>query len=224
MSKIYKYIIVISIVYLLSKIKNPSMTRNIYLKRLRDSEGRFGKSNNDPASSNRPPTTDIHTVRGVTWSTFQNNASALGYPATQEKFLSLDTDRELWDRIFYKRFFEPWGVNAKKLEQKKPLIFYNIIDMGFNSGTKGAEIQFAKLLRNKYGVVDSNITKSEIIDFYLKSSKNKDVLATDIIKMRESYYKKCSGWATYKNGWIARINKLTEVIQPTLKYRATTNV
>jgi lysozyme family protein len=220
MSTIYKIVIIIFLIIILRKDK--PMKRDLYVKRLRDSEGRFGRSDKDPASKNRPPTTDIHTVRGVTWSTFQNNASALGYEPTQERFLSLDTDYNLWSLIFEQRFIKPFGSKIEQLEKKNPFIAYNIIDLGFNSGTKRAEILFARLLRNKYSVVDSNITKPEIIDFYLKTRINKEKLAIDIIKMREAYYKSLSTYPTYKNGWIKRINKLTETFYPSLKYRATT--
>ena len=198
------------------------MSLEKYVKKLRLNEGRFGRSNNDPASANRPPTTDIHTVRGVTWSTFKNNASALGYEPTQERFLSLDTDYDLWYLIFEKRFLEPFGDKLNLLIKKNPLIAYNIIDLGFNSGTTRSEIKFAKLLRSKYGVVDSNITKKEIIDFYLKTNLPKSKLGVDAIKMREAYYKSLDGYSIYKNGWIKRLNSITEMYYPSLSYRATT--
>lgn len=197
------------------------MSRKKYIARLRKSEGKFGSSDTDPASKNRPPDSLIHTVAGVTWTTFQNNSKSLGYEATTENFLGLINNDILWHQIFEKRFVKIWGSQIEELEKKCPALAYQIIDLGFNSGSYAAERLLAKLQREKFGIKDSNITKQEIIQNFLKSSKSCNEKIMLVTIMREKYYKTLPTYWKYGKGWINRLNNINKDFAPTLIYKAT---
>lgn len=169
-------------------------------------EGGLSRSVLDTASSNPCPyqnpktgLTGYHTNKGVTWTTFQNSADSIGYDKNDYN-LFFEMPENIWGSIYKSKYWDPYY-----LDQMKSQIFANIIvSWAWGSGLAGAEKQLANFLRTKKGVVDSNITKPEILQHFNNLVNDEVNTANELYDWRERFFNSLNQ-PTFLKGWLNRL-------------------
>jgi hypothetical protein len=94
------------------------------------------------------------------------------------------------------------GIN--QLTKKNPFLAFQILEVGWMSGGGGAEKLFANQQRKQLGIVDSNITKSEIIQNYLNTNVSHNNLLISVYWHRDKFYREL-GQPKNLKGWKRRL-------------------
>lgn len=177
-----------------------------YIQRM---EGGLGRGLADNASSYPAPwtyqgKTGWHTNKGVTFRTFEANAKKLGYEVSPKNFFEMPDD--IWWKIFQNAFLAQW--NLSEIDHL-PRIQAVIVTWAWNSGNGGAERLLANFQREKMGIVDSNITKAEIIQNFKKkvAPANEIEWFDKLCARRKEDYSKMSDFGTYGRGWYNAVDK-----------------
>lgn len=186
--------------------------RDRFMKRLANFikkwEGSLSRDTKDTASNNPSPcihngVTGWHTNKGITWATFKQHAPRFGYKADCETFLNMPDD--LWFQILSKVY-----AGAFPLEKIKhlPSIQAVIITWAWGSGVAGAESRLANFQREVMGIVDSNITPSEIVDNFKKriTPVNEKEWFNKLCDRRLQDFQKMASWEAHGQGWTRRLN------------------
>lgn len=177
-----------------------------YIQRM---EGGLGRGLADNASSYPAPwtyqgKTGWHTNKGVTFRTFEANAKKLGYEVTPNNFFEMPD--VIWWKIFKNQFLNQWQLDEI---DHLPRIKAVIITWAWNSGNGGTERLLANFQREKMGIVDSNITKAEIIQNFKKkvTPANEIEWFDKLCERRKEDYSKMSDFVTYGRGWYNAVDK-----------------
>jgi len=151
----------------------------------------------------------IHTVKGITWCTYPGLKAQLGEPCFYQGFLNMG-DAE-WNRLYDLYVSNLRLVDLHKLIEINPLLAYQLVEMGWMGGGGSLEKWMASFQRDWLGVVDSNITKPEIVQNFLVSNKSQEDINVALYWRREKIYK------SFKNkegknpnllGWMHRLYDL----------------
>jgi len=190
------------------------MTKELFISKIvayiQRMEGGLGRGTADNASSYPAPwsykgLTGWHTNKGVTFRTFEANAKKLGYEVTPKNFFEMPDI--IWWKIFQSAFLNQWNLDEI---DHLPRIKAVIITWAWNSGNGGTERLLANFQREKMGVVDSNITKVEIIQNFKKkvTPANEIEWFDKLCARRKEDYSKMSDFGTYGRGWYNAVDKL----------------
>lgn len=171
-----------------------------------EKEGGLSRSTFDTASKNPCPCvypktglTGYHTNKGITWTTFQSSAASIGYDKN-DCALFFEMPQNIWAAIYKKKYWDPFY-----LDQMKSQVFANIIvSWAWGSGLAGAERQLANYLRQKKGVVDSDITKLEILNHFNSLIYDEKNTAAELYEWRESFFNSLNQ-PTFLKGWLNRL-------------------
>lgn len=171
-------------------------------------EGGASRDTKDTASSYPAPwsykgQTGWHTVKGVTYKTFEANAKKLGYAVTSENFFNMPDD--IWYKILKEVYVSGFPIDRIA---HLPRIQAVIITWAWGSGVGGAETRLARFQREVMGINDSNITKSEIVDNFKKhiNPLNEKEWFNKLCDRRAEDFKKMSSYAVHGTGWMNRLN------------------
>lgn len=170
-------------------------------------EGGLSRKTTDTASNNPSPyehngVKGWHTNMGVTWGTFESNASRLGYTVNKQNFIHMSD--KIWYTIMKGAYMEAYDLD--KISDL-PRIQAVIITWSWGSGTGGSETRLARFIRENWDIDDSNISKEEIIDIFSKkiSPLNEKIWFDKLNDQRQRDFKAMNQPANY-NGWINRLN------------------
>jgi len=196
------------IIYLLYRMNRP--TKQDFIDFVRQWEGGKSKALTDTASKNPAPGSGgVHTNKGITWTTYYNNGKGHGYKPSVPDFLKMSDKR--WLQIFDSCYWDP--MHGDKLMLRDPSLAFFVVQFAWGSGTGGAEIQLAKFQRQKMGVVDSNITKSEIANNFVLDPMPTAVRFKQLIDFKAAYFKSLAQPANLK-GWLNRLNDFNQKFRP----------
>lgn len=144
----------------------------------------------------------IHTVKGITWCTYKSLLESLGSVPDYDKFLNMSESE--WNGLANLYLTRLGFDGIVTLTKKNPFLAFNILEVGWMSGAAGAERLFANQQRRRLGIVDSNITKKEIIQNYLDATMDYNTLMISIYWSREKFYKSL-GQPENLKGWMRRL-------------------
>lgn len=198
--------------YLLNKFLNAMLLSKL-VPFIQEQEGGLSRDPNDTASINPAPwsyngKTGWHTNKGITYTTFKSNASKLGYEASADNFFKMpDT---IWLKILTEVYMKAFPLS--KISHL-PRIQAVIITWAWGSGTGGAERYLANFQRQKMGVVDNNITPTEIVENFKRKINplNEREWFNALCDRRLEDFKKMPTWAIHGNGWTKRLNKFRQL-------------
>jgi hypothetical protein len=176
-----------------------------YVTFLRSWEGGTSSRQSDYAKKCH---TGIHTVKGITWCTFEGLAPNLTY----QDFLNMSDT--LWNELYMKYYTRSgWPVEPlKELVQKYPLIAYNILESCWMRGPSNAESDWAKFLRKHRGYGPDNITPAMIVNSFLNETRSYNAACRMMYYSRERVYRDIGGKNV--NGWMNRLNNLYYYFAP----------
>jgi lysozyme family protein len=163
-----------------------------------------GKHSTDPKDTEAKycaPNTKIHTSYGVTYRTFVGMSKKCGYVVSNRLFLSMPN--EVWKCIFKQGYWNIW-TGIDNLEKLKPSLAYYIAQVSWGSGSAGAERIIANFQRQKMGISDSNITKSEIINNFMLDPLPYKIRLKQLVEFRLENMKTMKTWNAHGKGWTNR--------------------
>jgi len=145
----------------------------------------------------------IHTRRGITWGSFVNNSSKLGYSPTGDLFCKMPI--WLWEKIVTKVFKEKYkGID--KLINSVPILAIDLIDMGFMGGHSAPS-------RHINYLFDEDTTLNDVALTLYKISESRNYSTEQIHKMitneRWRRLKLQDNYWEFGKGWANRLNKIT---------------
>ena len=197
-----------AIIYAIYRMTRP--TKQDFIDFVRQWEGGVSRAKTDTASSSvAPGTGGIHTNKGITWTTYYNKGKGHGYKPTVSDFLKMSDER--WLQIFNKLYWNP--MHGDRLMLKDPCLAFYCVQFAWGSGTGGAEKQLAKFQRQHMGVVDANITKSEIAENFLLDPMPVAARFAQLIEFKKNYFISLNQPANIK-GWLNRLNDFNEKFKP----------
>lgn len=171
-------------------------------------EGGLSRALTDTASRNPAPWKykglyGWHTNRGITYTTFVSLAPKVGYAITPKNFFEM-SDR-IWLKIMKQGYMKPYPLD--KINHL-PRIQAVIITWAWGSGLAGSERRLANFQRDEMGIVDSNITKQEIVDnFFNRINKLTELKwFHKLCDRREADFRKMSTFGANGRGWLRRLD------------------
>lgn len=177
-------------------------------------EGGLSRDPADTASSHPAPwsykgKTGWHTNKGVTYATFKSAAARHGFANNAKNFFEMPD--WIWIRILKDGFMRPWPLDQI---DHLPRIQAVIITWAWGSGNGGAERRLANFQREVMGIVDSNITKAEIVANFNKriTPLNERAWFLKLCDRREADFKTMSTWNVHGRGWINRLNDFRKLM------------
>ncbi|GAB5417618.1 MAG: hypothetical protein Crog4KO_26030 [Crocinitomicaceae bacterium] len=170
-------------------------------------EGGLSRKLSDTASRNPSPwryngVTGWHTNKGVTYETFVSLSKRVGYAVTANNFFNMSS--KLWMRILFEGYMKPYP-----LEQLKhlPRIQAVIITWAWGSGLAGSERRLANFQREVMGIVDGNISKTEIVENFKRriNPRNERKWFNLLCDRRAEDFMKMSTFGANGRGWLRRL-------------------
>lgn len=164
-------------------------------------EGGLSRATSDTASSYSSPwvykgLTGWHTNRGITYKTFANNASRLGYQATATNFFNMPDD--IWLKIAKVLYWDGLLLD----QMKSPAIAAALFNWTWGSGDSGAGKSLEKYLFTK-GIVAK--TDQQQVDAINKLSfLNEEKIFLELIDWREKFFRSLND-AINLRGWLNRL-------------------
>ncbi|MEY2739828.1 MAG: hypothetical protein RL259_1737 [Bacteroidota bacterium] len=155
----------------------------------------------------------IHTVKGITWCTYQDLQAVLGNTPDYSKFLNM-TQNE-WN-FLYNLYFRRFDLNKlEALWKKYPMIAYQVMEVYWMAGPLNCERMFAEFQRRWFKITDSDIKLNEIIDNFLNMTNTYRSVLYMLWHRRQMYYARLrdNGSKNY-NGWMNRLNDLYKKFAP----------
>ena len=176
-------------------------------------EGGLSRDPNDTASSKPAPwshngLTGWHTNKGITYETFLSNASRLGYAPTKENFFKMPNS--IWLKVLRGGFMSAYPL--EKINHL-PRIQAVIITWAWGSGLGGSESRLARFQREEMGIVDSNITKGEIIANFAKhiNKANEREWFNKLCDRRAEDFSKMRTFSVHGKGWLRRLSEFRKL-------------
>lgn len=170
-------------------------------------EGGLSRATTDTASKNPAPwihygQSGWHTNKGITYSTFVSLAKKIGYSITPKNFFEMSDS--LWYKILQHGYVKAYPLH---LINHLPRIQAVIITWAWGSGTAGSERRLANFQRDSMGIVDSNITKAEIVANFKKrvNTRNERKWFDALCDRREADFRRMSTFAANGRGWLRRL-------------------
>ena len=178
-------------------------------------EGVHATDITDSAASNPSPWGGIHTSHGVTWTTFNSLSNTIGYAVTKDNFLNMPD--KIWTDILMIGFAGQYPLSKIS---NIPLIQIPIITWTWGSGGSGSVTSFgserrlAQFQRAYFGINDSNITKSEIVDNFKKKVNkfNEKKVFLALCDWRFQDFRRMNTWNSHGKGWTNRLNDLVFIL------------
>lgn len=165
-------------------------------------EGGLSNDPYDKAASYPSPWNGYHTNKGVTYKTFKTLSPKLGYAVTKDNFLNMPN--HIWIKIVqhYADSFPLDRINHL------PSIQAVIITWAWGSGAGGAERHLANWMRANWGIQDSDITPSEIVEHFNKrvNAFNQKAIFNQLCDDRARQFRTFSTWSVHGKGWMNRLN------------------
>lgn len=192
--------------YIIYRLMRPS--KNDFIAFVKKWEGGKSRATTDSASNYGGPG-GVHTNKGITWATYKGSAKLCGYTPTAEDFLNMSDKR--WLQIFDKIYWDKW--QGDKLMVRDPFLAFFVVQFAWGSGNKGAEIQLAKFQRKYMGIIDNDITPTEIVKNFIVTPIPIPVLAKQLINFKANYFKSLNQPANIK-GWLNRLNDFEKKFAP----------
>lgn len=168
-------------------------------------EGGLSRATTDTASKNPAPCsyqgkTGYHTNKGVTWSTFKNNAGKLDYSATCSNFISMPSD--IWGKIFKNSFWDFWDSDNIPFQSIADFMTWTVWGSGGGTfgGSSGSVPHLTKYLKKNHNITatSKNDVKNQLIK--LAEIKGERELWEDLIQYRYDWYATLNQPANLK-GW-----------------------
>lgn len=158
---------------------------------IKEKEGGLTGRPSDSASSDPAPCgydakydAPYHTNRGITWTTFKDNADRLGYAPSCNNFLQMPDS--IWEKIYKERFWDI--IKADDINNQGIANAY--VFWAWQSGRGGARSLMRKMLSEQYGVapseMDSNAKIVEQLNRQIKRDKKR--LFDNMVSYREQFY------------------------------------
>jgi len=185
---------------------------------IRKAEGGLSNSKYDYAHYNPSPCEykgkkDWHTNKGITWTTFKNNATYLGYEPSCKNFIEMPD--EIWNKIFKKAYWDKFDLD----NYKSQAIADFIVSVAWGSGVWGATKFLWKFIKEKYGVDlgtgKSYLDKQKVENFKkffndkVEKEKGDDKIFNELVKRKEEFLKSLNQPHNIK-GWLSRLNKFVQ--------------
>jgi lysozyme family protein len=171
-------------------------------------EGGLSSDVDDNASANPSPWNDssgipYHTNKGVTYGAFVGLASKAGYSPTKANFF--DMPNHIWMSILQHGYMKPFPLHEI---EHLPMIQACIITWAWGSGTGGAERHLASWQREEYGIVDNDITPTEIVQHFKRkvNSTNQKKWFLKLCDERLQDFQAMGDYWKYGKGWRNRLN------------------
>lgn len=171
-------------------------------------EGGLSRALTDTASRLPSPWTyngqkGWHTNMGITYETFLSLAKKIGYAVTPANFFNMT--EELWMKILLEGYMKPYPLHQIN---HLPRIQAVIITWAWGSGLAGSERRLANFQRDEMGIVDGNITKSEIVANFKKRIKPITEVKWfhKLCDRREADFRKMSTFNVNGRGWLRRLD------------------
>lgn len=187
------------------------------------SEGGLSKNPDDNASAYPVPDgSGNHTNKGVTWKTFVDLASKIGYTATPQLFYSMPSD--LWGKIFKQGY---WNQFLGDTIQAQAVA--NMFADGFWIGGGSKQVKAVQTFLKSQGFnvsvdgVCGPQTVAAINKFSSDPVKQKTLLDV-AYNAQMSFFQSLPDWPTFKNGWTARFQSLYTFSLDFLKKNSSTLV
>lgn len=204
-------VLVVAIQYFLNKYLNAMLLSKL-VPFMQKWEGGLSRKTSDTASNNPAPwtyqgVTGWHTNKGITYTTFINNAARLGYAPTADNFFKMPD--ELWLKILEGTYMAAYPL--QKIAHL-PRIQAVIITWAWGSGVGGSEGYLADFQREEMGINDTNITPTEIVDNFRKriTPLNEKIWFEKLNKRRADDFSHMGTYAQNKNGWLNRLNDFSK--------------
>lgn len=186
------------------------VTKKRYYEHILESEG--GQSDTDTNSAFAPGT-QVNVNKGVNWDSYVNFKNSNSEIPMVQEFLEMPYD--VWEAIANNSYWDRWNLDSLN----EPALQYLIHSYAWGSGNMGSEIQLANFLRENYDhdLIKNfanninDIKKPEVISFinHLEPTGVFDSLVTE----RKRLFNSFSTSHLYANGWIARLNRLVDLIK-----------
>lgn len=182
-----------------------------------EKEGGLSRAGTDTASRNPSPCTHEgktgwHTNKGITWETFKAGASSLGYSATCKNFLEMPAS--IWRKIFHKRYWEPWGLDAVKSD----VAAWVLVWWAWGSGLGGAAKSMSKYLGKqgvklvkKPGTKEARVEIAQALD-RLAAKKGEARLFNELREHRLAFYRSLSSAPANYKGWVNAYDKFSAFV------------
>lgn len=167
----------------------------------------------DSASSNPAPCgydpkydAPYHTNKGVTWTTFKDSASTVGYEATCANFLQMP--KPIWEGIYKKKYWDRVGGDLIQNQA----IANAYVSWAWGSGVGGARSLMQKMLKKEYGASTNEVnTNSKIVSVLnMLAKQNSQRLYNTMIAYRRQFFLDISQPGTanaqFRRGWLNRLD------------------
>lgn len=170
---------------------------------MHEAEGGLDKDKNDNAYTEALkipgfPVGGYHTNVGITYTTYYNNASKLGYDKSYLSFTTMTP--AIWKKIFDVIYFAPFSKTSKY-----PILDYVLVEWGWGSGIGGASSELKKFLKannnesldGMVSVIGLPLTFQKMIEermrYYKSISTDQDkVVSGKVVKAKNDVY--LDGW------------------------------
>lgn len=180
---------------------------------IQEQEGGLSRDKDDNASNNPCPylykgVGGYHTNKGVTWTTFTSLAGKLGYQPSARNFFTMPF--KIWFDILKQGYMKPYNLDKIK---NLPRIQAVIITWAWGSGVSGSNKYLANFQRSKFGISDTNITPSEVVENFKKhvTTLNEKNIFNALCDQRAYDFSRMADFPKYKNGWLGRLKKFKEL-------------
>lgn len=180
---------------------------------IQEQEGGLSRDPEDNASSNPCPypyngKSGYHTNMGVTWTTFLEMANKVGYQPTSNNFYKMSF--KIWFGILQNGYMKSYPLDSIS---NLPRIQAVIITWAWGSGVSGSEHYLAKFQRKYWGLKDSDITKTEIIQNFKSrvTTLNESKVFNALCDQRAIDFSHMADFPKYKNGWLSRLAKFRKL-------------
>ena len=209
--KILIFVVVVTILIVFFNYVYKQFLSDMLLRKLvpfiQKFEGGLSRDPNDTASRFPAPwsyngKTGWHTNKGITYNTFKNSASRLGYAPTAKNFFEMPDD--IWMKILKGGYMSTYPLDDIN---HLPRIQAVIITWAWGSGVSGSEVRLARFQREEMGIVDSNITREEIVANFKKkiSPVNERMWFNKLCDRREADFRKMGTFPVHGRGWLKRL-------------------
>lgn len=143
-----------------------------------------------------------HTNKGITYGTFVSLAPKIGYKPNAKNFFEMPEN--IWLAILKEGYMKAYPLDRIS---HLPRIQAVIITWAWGSGSGGSEWRLANFQREVMGIVDSNITKTEIVENFRKRINRMTELKWfhKLCDRREEDFRKMSTFPANGKGWLRRL-------------------
>lgn len=175
----------------------------LYIQSLKKYEGGLSNTLSDNASRNPSPCAvgnmkNIHTNKGITWSTFKRVAPKFGYKVDCDTFIRMPDD--LWNKIYKNEYWDLVGGDDIKSQAIAELM----ADKAFN----GYSLKDIQDYITKRGYPASTL-KQRVTALNALTKINEKRLYDDLIEIRRQYYLSLNQPKNIE-GWLNRLDKIAD--------------